>query len=141
MAGLAAIRDAIKTTIEAGIASVHVYDTVPDASAVLPAVVVIPTNANFNVTFGRGTDTWEFDLLVLVSYNDPDIAQDQLDELVTGAGSKSIRQAIFANKTLGLANTDAHIPSMDDYGSRFEEAGIAHIGARLHMTVLTRGYE
>lgn len=141
MASLKDIRDAFKTTLEAAIPAVHVYDTVPDATGVLPAVVVIPTGADFNVANRRGIDLWSFNLLVLVSYNDPDLAQDELDDLVSGAGSSSLRQAIFQNRYLGLENTEANVKSMTNYGSRFEEAGISHIGAILPTDVLTKGSE
>ena len=141
MASLKDIRDAFKTTLETAIPSLHVYDTVPDSAGILPAVVIMPASSDFAVAFQRGTDTHEFDLLVLASYNDPDIAQDQLDELVSGAGVNSIRQAIYQNRSLNLPGVDAHISTMFNYGSTFAEAGIAHIGATLHAIVHTRGYE
>jgi len=141
MASLKDIRDAFKTTLETAIPFIHVYDTVPDAAGIFPCVVVMPTSADFDVAFGRGTDTWEFDLLVMASYNDPDIAQDQVDELISGAGDNSVRQAIFQNRSLGLSNVDAHISTAFNYGSTFSEGGIPHIGATLHAIVHTRGYE
>ncbi len=136
---LARIRDAIKSTIETNITSLHCYDTVPDGANVLPAVVVIPFTSDFEVSMGRGTDTWEFDLLVLVSTSDMDIRQDSLDAYVSGSGSLSIRQAIFNNKTLGLSGTDAHVSEMLEYGLRFEVASYPHIGARLRLKVHTSG--
>src|SRR5690242_10970978 len=118
MATLAAIRDAIKTTLEANVAGLTVYDTVPDA-ANLPAACVVPDTADFEVAMGRGVDTWEFDLYVLVSTADMDIGQDSLDDFVTGAGSKSIRAAVFANRTLGLSGVNAHVSRMSEYGAKF----------------------
>lgn len=138
MAGLEAIRDAIKTTIEAGIPTLHCYDTVPEATN-LPAVVVAPTAADFDVTMGRGTDTWTFTLAVLVQSLDADLGQDRLDALVTGAGATSIRQCIFNARSLGLANVDAHVSAMSGYGGTFESAGANHIGATLTLNVHTTG--
>lgn len=139
MAGLEAIRDAIKTTLEAEVAGLHAYDTVPDATHVLPCVVVMPTTASFDVAMGRGVDTWYFDLLVMVAAGEMDTAQDALDELVTGAGPRSIRQAIWSKRTLGLADVDAHVSGMTGYGLRAEAAGIDHLGARLALVVHTKG--
>lgn len=139
MAGLEAIRDAIKTTIETAITTLHCYDTVPDSANVLPAVVVIPFSTDFEIAMGRGTDSYEIDLLVLVSTSDMDIQQDSLDAYVSGFGSSSIRQVIFNNKTLGLTSTNAHVSEMLEYGMRFEAAGYPHIGARLRMKVHTPG--
>lgn len=139
MASLEAIRDAIKTTIEANVTTLHCYDTVPDAANVLPAVVVIPYSTDFEVAMGRGTDSYEIDLLILVSTSDMDIQQDSLDAYVSGSGTSSIRQAIFNNKTLGLTSTNAHVSEMLEYGMRFDAAGYPHIGARLRMKVHTSG--
>lgn len=138
MASLTAIRDAIKTTVEANVTGMTCYDTVPDASN-LPATVVVPDVASFVQAMGRGMDTYEFDLYVLVSANEMDIRQDELDTYVTGAGSASIRAAIFANKTLGLSNVDAHITGMSVYAEKFPMASVQHIGAVLHLIVHTTG--
>lgn len=138
MATLSAIRDAVKTTITANISGVEVYDTVPDV-AITPAVVVFPAEADFTVAMGRGTDRWEFDLYVLCQRAVADEGQNALDAYVTGAGASSIRQVVFNNPTLGVADTDAHISQMRDYGGQFESAQIPHVGARLRLVVLTPG--
>lgn len=139
MASLEQIRDGIKTTIETAITTLHVYDTVPDSANVLPAVIVVPFTSDFEVAMSRGVDTWEFDLWVLVSMSEMGIKQDSLDAYVSGAGSSSIRQAIFNARTLGLSGTDAHVSQMLEYGARFATAGYPHLGARLRLLVHTPG--
>jgi hypothetical protein len=138
MAGLAAIRAAVKTTIEAAISGLQVHEMVP-AKPVPPCVLVIPDTADFLVAMGKGTDTWNFDLLVLVPTADLVVGQALLDPYVTGAGASSIRSAIFAAKTLGLASTDAHVSGMSDYGGAHEYGGNQHIGATLRLVVHTIG--
>lgn len=138
MSSLQAIRDAIKATVEAANPELFGYDTVPEV-ANLPAVVAVPDIADFAVAMGRGADTWELDLAVLVPWTDADVSQDALDELVTGAGPKSIRQVIFQNRTLGLDDVDAHISGMSEYGAQFEMAQIEHLGAKLRIVVHTTG--
>lgn len=138
MASLTDIRSGIKTTISNNIAGMTCYDTVPDA-ANLPATIVLPDVANFIQAMGRGMDTYEFDLLVLVSANDMKVRQNELDTYVTGAGSKSIRQVIFNNKTLGLTSVDAHITGMTAYNEKYELSSVQHIGATLHLIVHTIG--
>lgn len=140
MASLAAIRTAVKTTLEAAIPGVHVYDKVPGATQV-PAFVVEPAVADFLVAMGRGTDTWELDVHVMVGEADEIVAQTSLDDYVTGAGPKSVRSAIFAARDLGLTHTDAHVSAMTAYGVRFEQAPTQHIGATLRLIVHTRGTE
>lgn len=141
MAGLEAIRDAVKATLEEAIPGLHVYDTVTGAANVLPCVVVAPTDADFEVAMGRGNDEWFFELWVIVSDGELGLAQDQLDALVTGAGPRSIRQAVFNARTLGLPGTTAHVARMSGYGGQFAAAGTDHIGAKLHLQVITRGTE
>jgi hypothetical protein len=138
MAGLAAIRDAVKTTLESTIASLTAYDTVPEASN-LPAACVVPDTADFDIAMGRGTDTWTFDLYVLVSSADMDLAQDQLDGFVTGAGANSIRAVIYANQTLGLSQVNAHVSRMSEYGAKFRQSELDHVGAVLRLVVHTTG--
>lgn len=139
MSSLKVIRTAIKTTLEAGISGIKCYDTVQDATNVLPAVVVIPFTADFEKAMGRGTDQWSIDLLVLTSTGDPTIGQNSLDDFVSGAGTKSIRQVIFQNKTLGLTDVDAHVSQLLEYGMRFTNAEVPHIGARLRLEIYTSG--
>ncbi len=141
MASLGAIRTAVKTTLQAAIPSLHVYDKVSAAVNVIPAVVVEPDTADFDVAMGRGTDTWQLTLSVVVSDNDEIVGQAKLDDLVTGAGSLSIRQAIFNSKTLGLTGTDAHVAELTSYGVRFEQVEIQHVGATLRLVVHTKGTE
>lgn len=138
MAALSAIRDGIRDTLLANIPGVEVYDTVPDV-VITPAIVVEPETADFFVAMGRGTDEWIFNLYVLCSRAVADEGQDQLDAYVTGAGTSSVRQVIFQNKTLGLTGTDANVSGMSGYGGTFESASIPHIGAVLRLVVVTPG--
>lgn len=136
MATLAEIRTAIKTVIEGSTTGLKVYPLIP-GTATGRCVVVRPVNADFAVTMGRGSDTWALDLQVLVPGSDLDVAQTHLDGYIDGGGANSLRALIFANRTLGLANTDAYISGLAGYGS-FEAAGYQHVGAVLRLSVQTR---
>ena len=138
MASLSAIRDAVKATITANITTLEVYDTVADV-VVTPAVVVFPDEADFVQAMARGFDRWEFDLYVLCGRGVADEGQDALDAYVTGAGSSSVREVIFNNKTLGVAGLDAYVSGMSEYGAFFDAASIPHVGAKLRLVVLTSG--
>lgn len=140
MATLGAIRAAVKTTLEAAVTGLRVFDKMA-AVVQVPSAVVEPVTADFLVAMGRGTDTWEFALHVLTSDADQQLGQAKLDELVSGAGSRSLRAAVFNARTLGLSNTDAHIAAMTAYGVRFEAPDIDHIGATLRLVVHTKGTE
>lgn len=140
MSSLTVIRTAIKTTIQDNIAGLRGHDTIPDAISP-PAFVVVPVEADFAVAMSRGTDTWNFDILVLVSKASTRTAQDALDAYVTGAGASSIRQVIFNNRTLGLADTTAHIAGMsrEKYDLTYTVGAIDYAGATLPLIVQTSG--
>ncbi len=143
MASLSQLRTAVKDTLVAALgAGTEVYDTIPGSPA-LPCVCVVPDSANFVVAMARGTDTWNFDLVVLVPSGDNQFGQSRLDPYVTGAGALSVRQAIYNANTpttgLGLSNTNAHVSGMTDYGGSFEAVDVDHIGARLRLVVHTTG--
>lgn len=137
MPSLKTIRTAVKTTLDAAIPDLFSYNNVPEVTNT-PAAVVRPDTSDFQVSMGRGTDTWEFEVLVLVPYGEADVAQDQLDDYVNGFGAKSIRQAIFTNRALGLTDVSAHIAGMSDYGP-VQVGDIEYLGATLRLVVHTTG--
>ena len=136
MASLSEIRDGIKATL-ATITGLRAYDTVPD-QVNLPAVLVLPVEADFNRAFSRGNDEYQFELFVMTSRTVARVGQDALDDFVTGSGDKSIRAKIFAVQDLGIGDgTQAYVSGMSRYGGSFPAAGIDHIGAALRLKVTT----
>jgi len=138
MASLAQIRTGLIDTIVAAVPSLFGYNQVPEVTN-LPALVVVPRTADFEVAMGRGADTYEFDVIVLVSRRDDRLAQTDLDAYVTGAGSSSIRAAVFATPGLGLSNVNAHVYRMENYGAEWNVGDLNHIGAALKVRVTTTG--
>lgn len=142
MATLTQIRTAVQATLEAAITGLTVHRTVP-GSAAGDIVVVRPADevADFNVAMARGTATYQFDLVVLVPHQDMVLAQEALDAYITGAGTRSIQQAIWNARTLGLANTDAHVSFAAGYGAEYQLGSTPYIGATLRLVVHTKGTE
>lgn len=142
MASLTTIRSTIKSTLGTALgAGTQVYEEVPGSPA-LPCVYIVPVSTDFDVAMGRGTDTWRLNLIVLVPSADNIVGQKLLDPYVSGAGSSSIRQAIWnARSTLQAAGIDAHVSAMTAYGGRYEGVGKDHIGATLTLVVHTSGTE
>lgn len=138
MASLASIRDAIATTVGTAIASLQVHAR-PPAKPTPPCLLVLPAEADFNVSMGRGTVTWRFDLLLLVPSADLVVGQTLLDPYVTHAGSSSVQAAVFATPALGLAATDAHVSGLSEYGAVVDYGGQTHVSAKLHLVVHTAG--
>jgi len=138
MATMSEIRDGLKTTIGT-ISGLRVYDVVPDQAINFPVCLFIPTSIEFDLAMQRGTDRYEFEMTVAVQRSDSRTAQDKLDAYVTGSGSSSIRQAIYNNKSLGLANTDARVVGMNNYAADVSLNGIDGVGANLTIEVYTNG--
>lgn len=137
MASLSAIRTALKTTITAAVAGLNGYENIPE-SINPPAFMVVPRSTDFQKAFGRGLDSYAFDVIVLISRRDDDLAQIDLDPFITGGGSKSIRQAIFNARDLGIG-VDASVTGMADYGAAYTVGNTDYVGARLTVEVLTSG--
>lgn len=139
MSSVAKIRDAIKATVEHGVADeVFIYDEVPDVVN-LPALIVKPDKCDFAGAMSRGLDTWEFSLYMLVARTDTETNQEQLDTFVTSGGPNSIRAALDDNPSLGLPDTDAFVRGVEGYGGEFETARVNHTGAILKVVVRTDG--
>lgn len=139
MPSIAAIRTAAKDIIEANVSGLAGYDKIPDIVNV-PAFIVAPSETDFNVAFGRGFDTLTFDVIVLVSRVVSESAQDALDDYVNGFGPKSLRQAVFNNRDLGIG-VDAHISGMSRYGATWTVSQTEYYGASLRLVVRTSGTE
>jgi hypothetical protein len=141
VATIGQIRQAVKDLLENTIDGVTVYRAMVEAASV-PCVVIAlagDDTADFAVAMNKGTDRWHYDLHVMTANRDAEIGQDDLDPYIDGAGPKSIRAAVFANRTLGLANTDAWINGVSAYNASYESADLQHIGATLRLIVHTRG--
>lgn len=140
MATLTEIREALADAIADGVAAeMSVYERVADVAQV-PAAVVMPRKADWAVAFARGTDEWTFDVYILVGRSDTTSSQEELDEFLTGAGPNSVREVLFNNPTLGIADVDAFASGMDGYGGEFQTARVSHVGAIIKVIVRTNGY-
>jgi hypothetical protein len=141
MASFSELRDSIIAVLDEALPEeqgVSLYAKVADR-ANLPAIVVQPGPAEFPVEMGRATDTWNFDLNVMVNLGDTELAQGQLDQFVSGGGALSIRQIFMRNRQLGRTDvTVAYVAGMSDYGANFTMAGVENLGCKLQVIVKTK---
>lgn len=141
MPTLTEIRKAIDNTVQHAIPGLRGFNDVADVVQV-PAMVVMPARetADFNRTMGRGMDVWRFDLYLLVPRSESSVAQAALDQYVSGAGPRSVREVFWKDPTMGLGDdTDAHVEGIREYGGKFQTARIDHVGAIVRLTVRTPG--
>jgi len=140
MATLAEIRFGIKEVLQEAIEGMHVYDDVMDVVQ-SPACVVQPDpkqTAEFDQAMARGHDKWYINVYILVARNDTKSAQQKLDALVSGAGDRSVREALW-NEDLGLPGTVCSTMGLSGYGGSFDVAATNYVGAVLRLCVITPG--
>lgn len=140
MSSLTQIRTALTSTIMSGVPSINGYSTMPETINT-PAFVVIP-DPNPSIEYqamGRGVDKFHLFILVMVSPRDNGLAQADLDPFLSSFGASSIRQAVFNARTLGLADADANVTGVSNYGEAFPLNGIDYVGARLSVEVTASG--
>lgn len=115
MATLSAMRTGIATNL-ATISGLRTAATMPDQPNP-PIAVVMPQSVSYDTAFGRGLDTYEFAVLVVVGRVDERTAQNLLDGYCNPTGATSIKTAIESDRTLGGEVQDLRVTDMRNYSS------------------------
>jgi hypothetical protein len=119
------------------ITGLHGYAYAPD-NIVTPCAYPIPTGIEYE-THGRGFDRHNLDVMVLSSTQNDAAGQASLDQFI-GAGAASIRNAIWADKTLGGVVADCVVLRVRDYGYTMpDQNGARYYQAVLEIQVLAPG--
>lgn len=127
------VRSALAQTISNALPELFVYSTLDEITQ-LPAVLIEPEIADFEVTMNNGDHIWYFNIWVMVPRTEPTLTAAALDAYIDGWGDHSVRKAIEDNDDLGL-EVDAEVYGMKDYGGQFQSSGIRHLGAVLLVRV------
>ena len=78
---------------------------------------VEPQTVNYDLSFGRGLDEFDFDLTILVQRtNDVRTAQNKLDLYCSSSGAQSVKRAIELDRTLGGLVQDCRVTGLSSYG-------------------------
>jgi hypothetical protein len=148
MASLEQVREALAGYLEGLWPDVGIYADVPSVVET-PGIVLMPVRIDYGTAMGQGVDDdLLLDLYILCSGTATELSQDSLDSYVSGAGSRSLREAVFKSYapagglpvTFGLPRVTARVLSMESYGVRFQAAGLPHLGAVLRLTITTSAY-
>lgn len=83
---------------------------------------------------GRGLDTYEFTVLVIVGRVSERSAQNTLDAYCAASGSGSIKTAIERDKTLGGAAQSLRVTEMRNYNA-IQIAENTYLSAEFAVTV------
>ena len=79
-----------------------------------PVAMVIPERIEYDMTARRGVDRYIFIIQVLVSRADDRAAQNNIDPYIIGPGS--VKEALFADPTLGGAAQTSRVTELRSYG-------------------------
>jgi hypothetical protein len=115
MASVSDLREGIATNLRT-ISGLRAVATVPD-NPTPPIAVIYPQSIDFDESFQRGLQNYNFRVVVIVGRADERSAQNRLDSFVASTGSTSVKLAIESDKTLGGKAFDTRVTAMTNYGS------------------------
>ena len=90
--------------------------TIPDNPAP-PVAVVMPGRVNYDTAFGRGSDEYEFTIMLIVGRVADRASQTTLDTYCASSGSTSVKAAIEGDRSLGGKALDCRVTAMTSQGS------------------------
>jgi len=135
MATLSAMRTALAANL-ASISGLRTAATMPDQPNP-PIAIVMPTSVSYDTAMGRGLDTYEFTVLVIVGRVDERTAQNLLDSYCNPTGATSIKTAIESDRTLGGQANDLRVTEMRNYSS-LPVGEITYLAAEFVVTVFAQ---
>lgn len=112
---VAAIRDGLATNL-ATISGLRTVSTLPE-NPNPPIAVVAPSSISYDASMGRGLDTYNFTITVVVGRADGRSAQDKLDTYVSSSGSSSVKVAVESDRNLNGQCKDLRVTAMNSYGA------------------------
>ena len=119
MAATTATVGGIRTALADAIGSIkglRVSATVPD-NPNPPVAIVVPVSVSYDTAFGRGLDTYQFSVMVIVGRMSERTAQNSLDAYINPTGASSLKTAVESDVTLGGACQNARVTGVVNYGS------------------------
>jgi hypothetical protein len=130
---LQTILAALATALDA-IPGLRVFDYMPDAIAPPTAIVQLPEAINYDLTFGRGADTYDLRVLLLVAKGSDRAATKNLASYLDAGGPTSVKAAVEANDTLGGLVDVANVKRARGVGA-YTVAGVEYLGAMFDVEV------
>jgi hypothetical protein len=90
--------------------------TIPDNPAP-PVAVVMPGRVSYDTAFGRGSDEYEFTIMLIVGRVADRASQTTLDTYCASSGATSVKAAIEGDRSLGGKALDCRVTAMTNQGS------------------------
>lgn len=111
---LTAIRQGIAANLST-ISGLRTSWFVPDNPSP-PIAIVVPDRVDYDVSFARGSDTFNINVLLIGGRINERSAQTSLDAFLDSTGSSSVKAAIESDKTLGGAAHSVRVTDWSGYG-------------------------
>lgn len=124
------VRTGLKTRL-ATITGLRVWDVIPD-QVTPPGAVVGQLDFTFDIDNARGLDIANVDVYVIVQRFDARSSQNQLDDYL-GSGSKSIKTAIEADRTLGGAVNTLRVTRAE--AGTYVQGDVTFLSYRFSLTI------
>jgi hypothetical protein len=115
MASITELRAGLATNL-ATISGLRTTTETPDTISP-PIAIVNVANVNYDRTFQRGLDEYNFVITVIVGRVGERSAQRLLDSYVSSTGASSVKLAIELDRTLGGKCDSLRVSDMRNYGS------------------------
>ncbi len=115
MASITGLRNGLATNL-ATISGLRTTTETPDTISP-PIAIINVANVNFDKTFARGLDEYNFVITCVVGRVGERTAQRLLDSYVSSTGASSVKLAIESDKTLGGNCDTLRVTDMRNYGS------------------------
>lgn len=134
MTPLQAILKAIGVRLQT-LAGLRVFDYMPDAIAPPTAIIQLPRSINFDLTWGRGADSYVIPVLLLVGKASDRAGSTNLASYLNAAGSTSVKAAVEADATLGGLVDDCRVTAANGIGS-YTFGAVEYLGCSFDLAVV-----
>ncbi len=135
MSRLQPILDALGTTLASAGRQLSVYPYSPHLVSVPAAIVQLPRSIDFDLTYGRGGDTYTLPVLILVGAADDKASQVNLAAYLDPSGTTSIKAAIEADRSLRGVVQDAYVRQVSGIGI-YTVGAVDYLGATFEVEVI-----
>lgn len=112
-----------------------------DANKVNPPGVIfaLPTEYEYDKTYGRGSDEFTLPIIVLVGKTDARNARTHLGEYLNGSGTKSLKSIVDSSRTNTYTSCDTvRVQQVSDIGA-YVAGAITYLGATLDTRITGKG--
>jgi hypothetical protein len=103
-----------------------------------PVAVVMPGRITYDQAFGRGSDEYQFTIMLIVGRVADRASQTNLDAYCASSGSTSVKAAIEGDRTLGGHALDCRVTEMTNQGS-LSIGDVTYHTAEFSVTVIAAG--